>query len=230
MSATPTMSSVMPSPIFVRCCVHAVETSSRHGRPGFASRSTATGSATAMSLMGRSPLKRRPQTGADEDCREICEQVEDDIERRDQERDRLDDRHVAGAHRVDQQEPDALVVEDRLDHDDAAGEVRQVQRGDLERRRERVRNCVTPEDTALRQPLEPGHLHEVALQNLDRRRAHYPRRVGDDRDDERDHGQNELLRVVPGADARLGHRDRRQPREHRRCEDDGERDPDDELW
>ncbi len=37
MSAMPTMSSVMPSPIFVRCCVHAVEKSSRHGRPGFAS-------------------------------------------------------------------------------------------------------------------------------------------------------------------------------------------------
>ncbi len=51
MNATPTMSSVMPSPIFVRCCVHAVEKSSRHGRPGVASRSTSMGSASAISLM-----------------------------------------------------------------------------------------------------------------------------------------------------------------------------------
>ena len=51
MSATPTMRSVMPSPIFVRCCAHAVEKSSRHGRPGFVSRSTSMGSPSARSLM-----------------------------------------------------------------------------------------------------------------------------------------------------------------------------------
>ena len=43
MNAIPTMRSVMPSPIFVRCCDQAVESRSRHGRPGCVSRSTSIG-------------------------------------------------------------------------------------------------------------------------------------------------------------------------------------------
>ena len=110
--------------------------------------------------------------------------------------------HVACADRVDQQEADAGVVEHRLDDDDAAGEVREVEGGDLEGRRERVRHRVAPQHAAFGEALEPRHLDEVALEDLDRRCSHDPSRVRDDGDHERDHRKDQLLRVVPRAGRR----------------------------
>ena len=144
---------MMPSPIFVRCCFHAAEMSARQGLP----RSSSTADLDCVDFYGDvASLERGPQSGADEDRRDVGEQVQHDVQRRDQERDRLHRRHVARADRVDEQEPDARVVEDRLDDDDAAGEVREVQGGDLERGSEGVRDGVAPEDAPLGEPLEPA--------------------------------------------------------------------------
>ena len=141
--------------------------------PGASSRSTSIGSATAMPLMSSDVLRR----GLTRIVARSASRLRTTYMRGDQERDRLDDRHVAGAHRVDEEQADALVVEDGLDHDDASREVREVECGDLEGRRQRVRHRMPPEDAALRQALEPCHLDEVALEDLDRRRAHDPRGV-----------------------------------------------------
>ena len=66
----------------------------------------------------------------------------DDVDRRDQHRQRLHDRYVVVADAVDQRAADARVVEDGLDDDHAAGEVGEVDRDHLERRAERVRQRV----------------------------------------------------------------------------------------
>ena len=198
----------MPSPIFVRCCFQAAEKRTRSGPRRGSSRSTSTASATAMSRHWSDVLQAR----ADEDRRDVGEQVEHDVERCDEERDRLHGRHVTGADGLDEEEPDARVVEDRLHHDDASGEVGEVERGDLERRREGVRHGVPPEDSPLGEPLEPGHLHEVALEDLDGRRPHDPRRVRNDGDDQRDHREDELLRVLPRPRRRAPSRSRSEAR------------------
>ena len=90
-TAMPTSRSVMPSPIFVRCCRQAA----RGGRPGPVLLRPA--DVTARQGPRPSSSKRGPQPRADEDRGDVGEEVEDDVQRRDEERDRLHDGHVARA-------------------------------------------------------------------------------------------------------------------------------------
>ena len=153
-TAMPTISSVIPSPIFVRCCFQAAEKRTRSGaatRP-FELDLDCVGDGDVVT--GRDVLQAR----ADDDRRDVGEEVQHDVQRRDEERDRLDGRHVTRADRLHEEEPDARVVEHRLDHHDASGQVGEVERRHLERRRECVRHRVAPEDTPLGEPLEPCHL------------------------------------------------------------------------
>src|SRR5262245_378921 len=144
-TAMPTSSSVIPRPIFVRCCFQAAEKRTRSGprRGPSSSTSSASASLTAMSVIGKSladdgggawgtgrfptfsgrrglagetwfpprtraegralSLHGRPEARADEDGRDVGQEVQHDVQRGNEERDRLHRRHVAGADRLDEQ-------------------------------------------------------------------------------------------------------------------------------
>ena len=126
---------------------------------------------------------------------------------------------------------DARVGEDELDHDDAARHPGQLQRGDLDRRHDRVRHGVAPDHRPLRQPLQARHRHVLGLEHLDHRAAH----------DAADVGRRRRARASPPAAppppasshacvAGRQQRDRREPVEHaRREQQDHEPDADHEL-
>ena len=63
-------------------------------------------------------------------------EVGEDVDGRGKQRDRLDDRHVANGDRVDEQLAESGVGEDRLHDHDAADQIREVERGDVQRRAE----------------------------------------------------------------------------------------------
>ena len=78
-----------------------------------------------------SDVRSRGLTRIDEHVRE---HVEDDVDGGDQHRERLHDRDVAVVNAVDERRPDPGVAEHVLDHDDAAGEVGEVEGRHLDRR------------------------------------------------------------------------------------------------
>ena len=112
----------------------------------------------------------------------------DDVDQREDHPDRLDGDEVAVLHRV-AHHPPSPSTRRRLDDDHAARQVGEAQGDHLERRADGVRQRVPPDDDALRQSLEPGHLDVLALEHLDHRGSHDPRDVRRDREDERQRRQ-----------------------------------------
>ena len=122
-------------------CATAASTGAAARRSAGGRLTTSGSGVTAMSeaMAHRRVLKAR----RDHDRGDVGEHVEDDVDRRDQHRQRLHDRQVVVRDPVTQRAADAGVVEDVLDHDHAAGQVREVDRDHLEGRPERVRQRVT---------------------------------------------------------------------------------------
>ena len=81
-------------------------------------------------------------------ARDVGDDVEEDVEDGEQDDDVLDHRHVAAVIASTNVRPMPGVGEDRLDQDDAAGQVEQVQPDDLDDRGERVRQRVAEGDPA----------------------------------------------------------------------------------
>ena len=86
------------------------------------------------SLMAQPVLRR----GIEQDGADVGEQIGRDIDqRRDQDR-RLDQRQIAELQRIDQQAAEAGIAEHLLHHHDAADQIGEIERRDVERRHQRV--------------------------------------------------------------------------------------------
>ena len=116
-----------------------------------------------------------------------------------------------GGERADDRLADARVVEDVLDHDDAADQPGGVEGDRLDRRPERVRQRVPPDHPTLGNPAQAQRLHVLAVERLDHRPAHEPDGVRKGDDEQRRDGQDEALE--PSRRRRI-ERERRDRREH----------------
>ena len=98
----------------------------------------------------RSRLTRLgPQLRHEEHDEQIGDDVDRDVEGRDQDRDRLHFADIADRDGVDELLPEPGVGEQVLDHDDPADEVLEVLREHLDRRREGVAQRVAHDDQPL---------------------------------------------------------------------------------
>ena len=104
-------------------------------------------------------------------------------------------REVLLARRLVDEAADALVVEQHLDHDEAADEVADLDGDDRDRRQERVAQHVPPDHDALRQPLQVGGPRVVAVQRLDHPGPGDAGDVAEEHERERERGQEEVLEL-----------------------------------
>src|SRR4029077_13473907 len=124
-----------------------------------------------------------------EEGHDVRDDVDEDVEAREEQDDHLDHRHVAVGHGVDQALPDAREGEHILHDHDPPGQVEEGEPEDLDDRRDGVGQGVHHDDAPHRHPLEPGHLDVVRRQGFDHRRPRHPGDVGHGHDDERGHGE-----------------------------------------
>src|SRR5690606_16050566 len=123
-----------------------------------------------------------------EDAEHVGDEVDDHVDTRDEQGDRLDHFDIPVVDRVDQGRSDAGVAEQELDHHYATGEPGELQRDDLRHGTDRVWQRVSGEHDAFGQPLEPGHLDVAAVEDLTHRRAHHTGDVRRDDQCECEHG------------------------------------------
>ena len=105
---------------------------------------------------------------------------------------------------------DARVGEEVLDDDDAADQVLDVLREDLDARRERVAQRVAPDDAPLAEAVQPRHLDVVRPQHLDHAGPHHADRRRERHAEQRQHRQHEHVRLRERARPGRDERDRRQ--------------------
>ena len=164
---------------------------------------------------------RRPvlQSRADEDREDVGEQVQQHVDRGDEQAERLHDRHVAVGHGVDQRRADAGEPEEVLDRDDAAGQPCDVDGDHLDGGDDRVGQRVVPQHPGLRDALEARHHDVLALEYLDGRGAQHAADVRDDGQDQGRHRQDEQPHLAGQRGERVDVGDGRQPLEHSRGEE-----------
>jgi hypothetical protein len=152
----------------------------------------------------------------EEDDKQVGEDVDSDVDRRDDDRYRLHGAYVPDPNRVDELLSDARVAEEELRHDDSTDQVLDVLGEDLNARRERVAQGVSANDLPFAKAVQAGHLHVIGLERLDHPRAHHPDRGRERHADQREHGEDQHLgiaeRALTGWDQGYGRQDV-QPRE-----------------
>ena len=109
---------------------------------------------------------------------DVDEQVDDDVARRRDEHDALDQRVVALVHGLDRQPAEAGDAEDRL-RDDRTGDERAELEADQRRDRDQaVAERVPADDLPLAQPLRARGAHVVGAERVEHRRAHLAHQHG----------------------------------------------------
>ena len=100
---------------------------------------------------------------------------------------------------VDQKAAEARIAEDLLDHDDAADQIGEVERRDIERRHQRIGQRVAPDDAACRHAPQFRHADVVGVENLDQIVAQHAHGI-DRHDDGKRQGREAWWRAdIPGS-------------------------------
>ena len=114
---------------------------------------------------------------------------------------------------------DPRVGEQVLDDDDAADQILDVLSEHLHARPERIRHRVARDDRLLTEAVQAGHLDVVGTERLDHPGAHHSHRRGQRDPEQRQHGQDELVRLgewfVPGGIRATGERTSSQLKKNR---------------
>src|SRR3954447_6320779 len=152
----------------------------------------------AMSVMAGSG----PQPRVERDQQQVRHQRGEHVDHSDGEYPRFQHREVLGLGGLVDQLADALVVEELLDHDQAADQVAGLGGDDRDRGEQRVAQDVPPDHGCPGQPLEGRRPGVVRVQRLDGPRPGHPGDIPEENEDERDGGQDQMSELGEAAGAR----------------------------
>src|SRR5690242_59011 len=167
--------------------------------------STPPGSAV-MSVMAGSD----PQPRVERDQQQVRRQRGQHVDHADKEHPRFQHREVMDLRGLEDQVADARVVEQGLDHDQAADQVSGLGRDDRDRGEQRVAQDVPPDHGRPGQSLEDRRPGVVRVQRFDGPRPGHPGDVPEQHEDQRDGGQDQMPELVPVPGARAGRGGHRQ--------------------